>query len=409
MGVLHQAGDVRAQALAQEHVLSAHLVERFAVGPDLVRAAGCHAAAAHGAHRRGVRLAVAVQAHDRAERAVLEPAREHLAERFVVRVAAVEAADVGRPPRDARDAHVQARGELVAEALKARVDVAGPDERAVLLRAGPRAAQEVQNILLPLLLHALIEGLGVALRVDVADLHVRPEVVAVVVEIVIGVLRLGLIQPEHAHALVVVVFLHFVPDEFARLGVRRVVVDRVVHAVQRNREAALDIDEQAALAHLCIVRALVVDGRPDRDHQLDAHLLQLADHRVRVWPVLRVEAPLALERPVEEVDDDDGDRQAAALVLARHLQKLLLRLVAQLALPEAHRPVRHHRDGAGHGRVRFLDLRRGVARGDPVVDDLCGNRAPRRHVRAEGDRADARVVPQEAVAERGEHERDARL
>jgi hypothetical protein len=79
--------------------------------------------------------------------------------------------------------------------------------------------------------------------------------------------------------------------------------------------------------------------RPDRDHGLDAHGVEFAHHAGRIGPSLGVEAPLALARPVEEVDDNAGERQVAALVLAGDGQKLVLRPVAQLALPEAGRPL----------------------------------------------------------------------
>ena len=61
--------------------------------------------------------------------------------------------------------------------------------------------------------------------------------------------------------------------------------------------------------------------------------------RRRVGPGHGIELPVAHLRPVEEVDDDDGERQAAALVLAGHRQQLVLRVIAQLALPEAGCPL----------------------------------------------------------------------
>jgi hypothetical protein len=56
-----------------------------------------------------------VQPHQRGERAELEPADHDLAVRRVVRVAAVEAADVGVPPRDAGQRGVEARRDLAAQ------------------------------------------------------------------------------------------------------------------------------------------------------------------------------------------------------------------------------------------------------------------------------------------------------
>ena len=78
-------------------------------------------------------------------------------------------------------------------------------------------------------------------------------------------------------------------------------------------------------------------------------------------PAARIELPVSLQGPMEEVTDDDGDRQAALLVLPRHRKELLLGLVAKLALPEAHGELGHHGNRAADCRVSLLDGR-GVAR-----------------------------------------------
>jgi len=46
---------------------------------------------------------------------------------------------------------------------------------------------------------------------------------------------------------------------------------------------------------------------------------------------------------MEVIDDDDGERESATLVLARDLEKLVLGPVTELALPEARSPLRQHR------------------------------------------------------------------
>lgn len=70
---------------------------------------------------------VAVQTHHRAEGAELEPAHQELAEGRIARVATGEAADVGGELRDADDAHVDARGDLVPVVGEGGVDVARLD------------------------------------------------------------------------------------------------------------------------------------------------------------------------------------------------------------------------------------------------------------------------------------------
>jgi hypothetical protein len=77
--------------------------------PDLVRAAGNLSAEA------GPRNAVAVEPEQRAEGTELEQADDQLAEIRVGRVAAVEAADVGRPPGNPGEADVQAGTDLLTQ------------------------------------------------------------------------------------------------------------------------------------------------------------------------------------------------------------------------------------------------------------------------------------------------------
>src|SRR5690606_5794415 len=120
---------------------------------------------------------------------------------------------------DASDAHVDAGGDLPAQVGEGRADVTGPGQGAVALAARPRAAYEVDHLVLaggPL---PLVEGPGVQLRVEVADLDVGAEVVAVVVEVVDAVLRFGLVEPEEAHTEVGVAATARVPDELPGLGV----------------------------------------------------------------------------------------------------------------------------------------------------------------------------------------------
>jgi len=93
---------VGTQPLPHVHDVGDDAERLVAVRPDLVRPAG------HVPAGGQPRLAVAVQTEQGAERAVLEPANDQLAVRGVFRVATVEAADVGGPPRDAGDADRQA-------------------------------------------------------------------------------------------------------------------------------------------------------------------------------------------------------------------------------------------------------------------------------------------------------------
>ena len=185
---------------------------------------------------------------------------------------------------------------------------------------------------------------------------------------------------------------------------RAPVPDRQLHA-----EAALVRDEQAQVVHLGVVVARRVDRRPDRHHQLHAEPVEFGDHAGRVRPFLGVEPPVALPGPVEVVDDDHRQGQSAPLVLACHVEQLVLGPVPELALPEPRRPFRQHGRPPGDRRVPANDVR-GHRRGRHPVVPLAGRLGhPAGGGGAEFDPADGRVVPQESVAGAGQQEGDADL
>ena len=129
----------------------------------------------------------------------LEPARQQLAEARVVGRAAVEPADVGRPPGDPGQPHVEPGSHLLAERHQRRVGVARPDQRAVALRPPrPRASGSRSRSAQPR--SAPRRTPWRSRRVDVADLEVGTQVVADVVEVVDRELRLRLVEPEDADA-----------------------------------------------------------------------------------------------------------------------------------------------------------------------------------------------------------------
>ena len=289
------------------------------------------------------------------------------------------------------------------------MNISGPHQRAVFLAARPCAAQQIDDLLLSFRLHSVEEGLRVHHRIDVSDLHVRSQMIAIVFKVIDGIFRLGLVQPEDLHAFVIVILFDLAPDIFAGFRIGRVKLDGVAHVGVVDAHTLFHSGKKALCLHLGKVLALVVHHRPHGDHQLDAHLLQLCDHGVGIRPVCRVEAPVALFRPVEEVHDDDIQRDLSAFVFSCHFQKLFLGLITQLALPEAKAVFRHHRHFSGCVRIGFLDLGRGISRSDPIVKLLGGSDRPGGDILVEVDAADAGVVPQEAVSQGRKHKRNTRL
>ena len=400
---------VGAEAFAQADVRDEDLLRLGAVGPDFVGRAGAARAAALGAGAGLLRVAAAVQAHHRREGPEGEPAHEQLAELRGPGVDAEEAAEVAVPPRDAGHAGGEADGDLVAERPPVRRDVAGPEQGAVLLRAGPRAAGERDDLRLAVGAEPFVDHPLVFARVEVADARRG----AVVEEEVVGVGRAGLglrqVEPERAEAVGAVGLAEALPDPRAGGGVRGVEVLRARAGAEALVRAADRADEEAALLQLGAVARALVDGRPHGDDRLDAHRAQLAHHPGRVGPEGAVEVPVALVDPVEVVGHDRGERDAELAVAARDAHQLVLRAVAALALPEAERPLGHRGGVAGGVRVGAQDRGGRRAGDDPPVDAVGGRGAPGHEVAAEDGGALRGVVPEQAVAARGDDERDGGL
>ena len=239
----------------------------------------------------------------------------------------MEPADIARPPRQPREPHIQAGAQLAAEGGPATRHIPAPDERAEALRPGPRAAEEIDDLGLAGGGLAVEESPGVLKRVDVSDLEDGPGGVAVGVEVVDVVFGLCFVEPEDFDAVVEVVVFDGIPHEGAGGGGGEVGVDRVTHEGHGGADAAVGADQVSGFEHGGVVGGALVDGRPDRDHELDVHGLQLRDHGGGVGPVDGVELPFALERPVEEIGDDDVEGEVARAVFPRDVQELVLGLV----------------------------------------------------------------------------------
>lgn len=247
MRLPHQSPRVPPQRLPDGNVPLADFIHLLPIRPNLVTRARRRRLAL------GLGLPVPMQPHHRTKRAPLEPARKQLPEGRVVRVPPMKAPNIRRPPGDPRNAHIQARGELVPERRPRRGNVAAPNEGAVFLAPRPRAPQQIDDIRLPGPLHALVERPRVLLGERVPDLHVAAGVVAVDVEVVDGVLGLCFVEPEDLDTLVVVVPFCGFPDELACGGVCCVEVGDVAVALHGDAEAAVVADEEALFEELWVI------------------------------------------------------------------------------------------------------------------------------------------------------------
>ena len=105
---------------------------------------------------------------------------------------------------------------------------------------------------------------------------------------------------------------------------------------------------------------------------------------------------------MQEIDDQYRQWQATPLEFPRHAEKLFLRLVAQLALPESGGPVGKLRRVTGYVGIVLHDLGIGIARGDVVVQLPAAVGDPAGPVVAQLDPAQRRIVPEKSVSFAGD-------
>ena len=290
---------------------------------------------------------------------------------------------------------------------------------AVALRAGPGAAADGHHLGFAGRAQAIVHVLLMRHRIEAVGLDSRTGVVAHLVVVRDQAEVVARVQPERLDAQVEVVALPVLPQKRSGSGVRRIVLQRastrpvggmvgcrprrIAHPPRFRAVRPAHVDAPAV--ELGEVVAAFLHRYPRRDHDPRAQVVDLTHHGGRVGPELRVELPVAPVAVVAVVDDQHRYGEAEALELPRHGDKLLLRAVPVLALPEAGRPLGQHWRVPGDAGVVAHDVGVAVASGDVVVELAAAARHPAGHVGAELDPPQRRVVPQQAVAFAGHHER----
>ena len=198
--------------------------------------------------------------------------------------------------------------------------------------------------------------------------------------------------------------LAFLPDIFPGFRVGRVDLHAVALIIIGLGGAAFGAHQQPALIHLVKVFAAPIHRRPDGDHHFDAHAVQLVHHGFGIRPVGLVKLPVALHRPMEEIDDDHVQLNAELMIFPGYLEHFLLGAVAQLALPEAHVVLPHHRRAAGDGGIIKEKLLGRIRHRNPVIHVFRGFRCPFGDVLAKHNLAHRGIVPQEPIAHAGHRE-----
>ena len=402
--------DVRHQRIAQLQKVRENRLGRGAIFPE-----------------RGGR-ALTVDAQGRRKYAVAEPAREQLGIiRIIGRhrgrpcrieqhrtcrlwpVRPLPAADVAAPIGHAACGETEPGRHLPLQRLPGRLDVRRPEQPAVALCAQIGGARQDQ----------VAHG-GAILRRPVRHAHrveQREDVVITVaradrIEAAVGhQIGLGLVEPEPVEALAGDVVADPLPEPVARIGVGA--VEQRARAIGPDRQAVDDVAvlvlQQPALARQQVeIPRFLFEARPDADDRTHPHRIQLVVHALGIGEILTVDVELAHARPVEPVEHHDIERQAAAAIPLGDTEQFLVGLVPRLALDEAERGLGRQRGGAGQRRVAGIDLVGGRAGDDEERHPLADFRLPvRRTVQAGGNDGRRRIVPDDAIALVGDHERHA--
>ena len=117
MRLFHQGSGVITHPLTNPDMIHQDRIRLLAVAPDLVVRSGSLTYLTGCINDLLCRLTEAMDPHDRTEGTELEPAYQKLPEFLILRHAAVEAADVGCPPRNSAQSHMNTGTDLLAEVL----------------------------------------------------------------------------------------------------------------------------------------------------------------------------------------------------------------------------------------------------------------------------------------------------
>ena len=156
--------EVGAHPFPEQHDVPHDRVRLVPEVPDLVGATGEHRHAF-----RGDRLAMPMQAHDRTEHAILEPAHEQFPKRGGFWISPMEPTDIAVPPGNTAQPHIQSGTHLSLQRLTAAGDIPRPDSSSIALATGPAGAAQIDDLRLPFRVLVLIEAALVQQGIHVGD------------------------------------------------------------------------------------------------------------------------------------------------------------------------------------------------------------------------------------------------
>ena len=404
-GNIHVMADIGAKLLPQPNQIFQDLIVLFPEAPDFVMSA-----TAFNDTRMGLRLVLrpdsgTVESHHRAEQTKLRPSHNQLSEILTLGVTGQKSSDITVPPGYPTHGHGKSGLHAHPQRFEAGHDIAVPDQGTEFLGTGIGSSGEQNDLLFSLLFQTVIKHLTVIIRVQhcglgsVSRIHLQ-------IGILLGMyLRLRLIQPEIMNSLVIIILLHFIPHKGTCLRMRH--IDKSLLTVEL-KHAILPIlrpDQHVSVIHLPIILTLGIDGRPDRYHRLHSHFLQLPAHAFRVRPVLRIEFPLPLLRPMEEVNDDSRNGHTSFFILPHHLQHFLLTLISESALPEACCPSGEPGGVTRKVTILFQNLCGRFSHIHQIVCLICTVSHPHGMIPGGFAPPGSRIIPEESVTQGRIHHR----
>lgn len=146
----------------------------------------------------------------------------------------------------------------------------------------------------------------------------------------------------------------------------------------------------------------------DTEQGRDAHRMKLLIHGRWIRPSSRIEIQIALLRHVQEVHDEDVQRQVALAIPLRNSHELVLGGIDRLALDVAVGGLRQHVRDSGELAITLVNFVGIVARNHKKRNAVSHLRRPHiLQVEPQIDCSFRRVVPDQAVIPAGHHEGNA--
>jgi hypothetical protein len=107
----------------------------------------------------------------------------------------------------------------------------------------------------------------------------------VVLKVVHSILWLSLVEPENFDPFGVVVLFGFAPNELPGSWICGIEMNSITLERHGHPDTPFRADKEASFHHLVEVFGFLVYRRPDRDHELYAHVLQLFHHGIYKTPL----------------------------------------------------------------------------------------------------------------------------